>query len=866
MTREDARETKADDAHVGRMLASKSIFANSVGESYMDPRSIFASPIRLGSYQWTTAASQGAQFFQYKVPEIFINQDTFHKTMLQTYVFFKPTVTITLEINATPQHMGLLCLWYDPFTQFATTAGAPAAYHGKPIPKNPSIFTTSMQPHVYIQAADSNKVTLDIPFEHPQTCLTTNSADPITNMGTIQVMIISPLEAPATSSSSVTVQMWLQFKDCELAYPEYPHTALIPTLLETQSGEEFIENSKSNGDIVTPMGEDMTSGSYLKVGDAEGTYGPPRQGKEESWWSKLIKVGGGVAGTAFNALTGNWGGAARTGAGTIADFIGLFMDKPNDPLRSVNNMLYPIPPLGHVSGVAGNVRLDANQVGGYMPVGISTNDPAEQKFSNLMKIPSMFYKFDWSDSQAPGDVLMTIPVTPGVCNYNTVTAPAYYADGTLGTGTYVLKEPTFLSYNAGFFRFWSGTMKYAFKFVTTGLHTGKVACTFIPNNYAGRGTETFAQATCANTEIFDVAGERDFSFTPPWMSALPRKSYYDWSVIPYSAVDDRTILGWITVRVAAQLTTTNAIPGTVHCFVYISAADDFFCESLMRQPYETIAGNYSVAATEPPTLLETQAGEEAEHTIDPGSGRVNDDSSVQPTQMLNVRVGDIRDACRRANLLGIFPIPLYPATKAPETTNITDPTGLYTGSLQFHANPVWTGASSNVPTIYSSVSVNPAQDMMAMALGQYVFYSGGVDFTFLPYTSNTNVHLKAEYYPVYTDDIDILNVIRQDTLSTSSLAAHMTMCGQQRALQVSCPYTSNYQQLAIQSLTEYNNEVYTSGQVKLSVYTSDITGLPLINDIPTLWVQVYKTFGDDGRASWPVAPQAMWSMTAINPL
>jgi len=834
----------------------------------MDPREIFFSPIRLGSYEWTTATAAGTQFFQYLVPEIFIDQATFHKSLLEMYVFFKPTVKLTLEINATPQHMGLLCFWYDPFNQFADTATVPPTYNGKPTPKMPNIFTTSMQPHVYIQAADSNKVDLTIPFEHPQTCLTTNSADPITNMGKINTMIVSPLEAPASSSSSVTVQLWLQFESCELSFPEYPHTAQIPTLLcEAQSGEEFVEGTQ-NGDIVTPMGEDMTSGSYLKIGGAEGSYGPPKQSSSGSWWSRGISVLGGMAGTAFNAITGNWGGAITSGIKTLIDFGGFFMDKPTQVLRAVNNMLYAIPALGHVKGVDGSVRLDACQVGGYLPVGISTNDPMEQKFHNLMRIPSMFYKFDWADTQAPGTVLMTIPVTPGVCNYETIADTAYYADGTPGNGTYIRKDPTFLSQFSSFFRFYSGTMKYGFKFVTTGLHTGKVAVTFIPNNYSNRGTETFSQATCATTEIFDVAGERDFSFTPPWMSALPRKTWYDWSVIPYGDVDDRTILGWVTVRVAARLTTTNAIPGTVHCFVFISAADDFFCESLMRQPFQTVAGNRVLTSSDAPTTLECepQAGEEAEHTIDPGSGRVADDASVQPTFMTNVQVGDVRDACRRANLLGIFPIQLYePISNPGQSTE-----GLYGGSLTFHSNPVWTGAACNTAGIPSLVPVNPDQDMMAAVMSSFVFYSGGINFTFIPYTSNNNIVLQAAYYPLQTDDIDRLPITLQTPFLQTSLASHLTLCGQQRALQVSCPYTSNYQQLAIQSNNTYQDEVYTSGQVTLSVSATDVAGLPRYPNpdtgTPTVYVAVYRTFGDDGRVSWPVAPASTWTCTNITPI
>jgi hypothetical protein len=862
MTYDDSREKASGSTTIGSMKPV-SMFTHAVGEPYMDALAIFKSPIRLASFQWTTGTAEGTQFLRYKLPEAFLLNETFHKLMLQTYTFYKADIKITIQINATPQHMGLLCLWYDPFNQYADTSFTPTTYTGKPGPKTPNVFTVSGQPHAYLQACDSDPIDLPIRYEHPQSCLTTNSIDPITNMGTFGVMVINALECPPTSSSSVTVQMWMSFENVEVGIPIWNHTPAIPAIQQSEDREVV--------DLRTPD-------DYVEVGAMkdEDSYGPPRQAKQTAWWEKGLGFLAGVGGAVWNGFTGNWGGAVRNGVEAVKS---LLMDKPPDPLRAVNNMLFPVPPLAHTQGVAGYVRLDAAPMGGYTNIDFSSSDPIEQKMMTIMKTPMMCYRFNWSESDAPGTQLFRLPVTPSVCNYQQVGGDYRLISGTVAEtpGTYILRNPTYLSKVSSLFRFWKGSIKYHFQFITTSLHTGKVMCTFIPNNYTSPGTQTLPQQTCASSEVFDVAGQKNFDFSPKWASAEPRKSWYDWATVDYSALDDRTIYGWIEMKVVGQLTTTNAIPGTVHCNVFISAGEDFFCESLFHNPFSFPAG-YPVqtdVGTPAPSRAIQQSDEDPEYKSGTDAEPLNNMCSTLPSQMTNQAIGDIRDPCRRANYLGVFSVPMKQLF-----TGVGTGTGLWRGTLNFHNNPVYTDGASNLETAVPMgsglvaplwVSPNPQQNLMAYVSDLFVFYSGGIDFTFIPFSSNSSVHLKAYYYPLLNDDIDRVPRQLLSNGSYGSLASHMTVLNQQRALQVTAPFTSNYNQLALLNDvgTVYDEEVYSSGVVTLEVTASTNEGFVQISEEPgqdpVFFVEVYKTLADDGRFSWLVSPGMEWTLKTPMP-
>lgn len=152
----------------------------------------------------------------------------------------------------------------------------------------------------------------------------------------------------------------------------------------------------------------------------------------------------------------------------------------------------------------------------------------------------------------------------------------------------------------------------------------------------------------------------------------------------------------------------------------------------------------------------------------------------------------------------------------------------------------------------------------------FVFYSGGIDFTFIPYTSgSTGVHLKAYNYPVFIDDIDRLAVIKNGFGLFGSLPAHKTILGQQRALQVTAPFTSNYNQCALLADVgaDYQEEVYNSGVVTLEATCSTNEGFIEIegHTHPYILVEVYKAFGDDARFAWATAPGAEWTFLSASP-
>jgi hypothetical protein len=816
-----------------------------VPEGYIDNKRMLMSEIRYDSFQWSTSQAAGTNFLVKNLPDIFAQVASFHRTALRTYCFYRPTLTLRLQVNATPQHMGLLRLWWDPMSQYALTSSdfsargnlaPPANAIGQISPKDPNIFATSGQPCVELQASNSSPVTLTIPFEHLLDCLTTNSADVVDFMGRLSVQIVSPLDCPSTSSQAVTVQLWGSLQ-CDLHVPIWEHDPIIP------SGFTYLEPQADDG-----------------------------AGTGSNWWSSALSLGKGVAGTIWNATTGNWNGALKTGLGTFNEAAGLFMDKPNDPLRATHNMVHPFPPLAHCQGVGGGVRLDATPEGGYTETNFTTTSPAELSLYHIARQPMMFRTIHWSASQAPGTRIERIPVTPMLGNWSNV--DTYLSSSTncaqAANATSVIGfNHTYLSYVSSLFQYWSGSITFKFKFVTTQFHTGRVLVTYIPNNMPEDTTLSLSELTSANSKTFDVAGDKEFTFTAPYYSPMARKSVYPWAETSDSQIDDRFISGWLEMRVIGSLTTTNAVPETVPVFVYISAGPDFFLEGVKRGPFWTPDGDqiispYIPLSTPGPFSLEAQADDEDE--------LVNNTSTVQPRQLTNSKIRVVQDVGRRL-------VPLHtPAVKMePKNVQFFDPltpdtkyivnSGFF-GYVSYDVNPSVMGAFSLLPpegwnTRYTDF-FSSGQDLPSVLSKLFVFWSGSIEYLFIPQIpTEVPMSMKAVFWPGYTDDVRLGDLSLEANFAKTqgclgSLPVHETVVNQQRAFQVSVPYYSNFNQLLVQSTRTTDPTLFTSGKLIVQFWMgSDANLYSVTEGVATskfFPCEVKRALGDDFRFSYLVAP------------
>lgn len=183
----------------------------------------------------------------------------------------------------------------------------------------------------------------------------------------------------------------------------------------------------------------------------------------------------------------------------------------------------------------------------------------------------------WATTNAPGDQLAVIPVTPTLC---------------YSVGSTLIVTP--LGYLGQMFSRWSGSLKIRLRCSATPYHRGRLLVAYAPNTTSITPVPITTITSTTENCVLDVASGFDKTFTVKWTSPYP-----------YLATDNSTI---VTATWAAL---TNAMNGTLRLMVldplvatvaganlnisiWVSAGEDFDYQCIDSTP-----SVFSVAASDP---------------------------------------------------------------------------------------------------------------------------------------------------------------------------------------------------------------------------------------------------------------------------
>lgn len=288
---EEQRVVVRDDSHISSPIMN--LFKNRqfvMNEKQYGVMEMLKTPQLISTGNWLEADTPGSTLNSFNVPGVLSLVPNFHKSVLEIYAYFKPTLVFRFQINSTKFHQGRLICWYDPFQQYATTMDTTNSS------KFINRYSMTMQPHVQLDCSINNIGELEIPFEHVQSFLTTNSPDPLDLMGVVYISVLNTLASSTGSSPNLTINTLVYCKDIALNVPIYPHAPLIPSLV------------------------------------AQGIFDIFEAEFWENTWS-VIKNG---ADSVYNIITGNYSGAAKSAGATLSSLSEVLsvynLDKPADML------------------------------------------------------------------------------------------------------------------------------------------------------------------------------------------------------------------------------------------------------------------------------------------------------------------------------------------------------------------------------------------------------------------------------------------------------------------------------------------------------------------------------------------------------
>lgn len=494
-----------DDARLGYSLATlpPEMERMMPDEHWMAAKQL-SKPVVIRQFKWTTDQATASQVSTFDFPAVITENDSIHQETLRMYTFFKFNWTLRFQINGTKFHSGQLIVSWDPFSQ---AGDANATYRPFNI-----IYATGL-PNVLLNASSNEPVEITIPFVHPRNFLTTNSGRGFDRLGTVRVNVLNQLRTAEGSSQSLSVTAWLYADSPSVHVPIYRHDLKIPN-----------ENAVRTMDLVSGL---LGEGVGGLINDVGSTFG--------------------------NVMTGNFGGAIKSGGKSltgIANLLGL--DYPSRPVIEQSH-INPLGPMSPGKGVDMSYRLGTDPRGGRVPTPSQTGSKRDEcDLDVIKKVPMLFRQIEWNDARTTGTLLTNFPVTPNICAI----------DNGIGQNTY-------LSWLSNGFCFFRGALTYKFEWVSTQFHTGRLLIAFVPNFF--ETNPTLQQAFSVPNAVIDLQQSSVVNITVPFTSPTNWKKT---DAIVEGGTDDQ-VVGYVYVYVLNQLVRPNNVSDTIEFNIYIHAEDDF---------------------------------------------------------------------------------------------------------------------------------------------------------------------------------------------------------------------------------------------------------------------------------------------------
>lgn len=236
-------------------------------------------------------------------------------------------------------------------------------------------------------------------------------------------------------------------------------------------------------------------------------------------------------------------------------------DRPNVGLSYHPARLMKYPDLANGSNIdyCNRMALDSGGCTSMNPLDISTSEN-EMDLRVLLRKWSYLSTYPMHIGDKTGKVITTGPMSPTPWSQNAIIDPT----GARSSGNSLLE---FLCLP---FAMWRGSLEYRFEFVTTKIHTARVA--FSTHYGSASLTNDMLEAMSQYAEIMDVTGD-NYVFEV----SIPYRAPTDWCYVAHGSehVHDPFDMGQWSLRVVNALIGMESVSDVIDVNVYVRAGEDF---------------------------------------------------------------------------------------------------------------------------------------------------------------------------------------------------------------------------------------------------------------------------------------------------
>nr|QJI53518.1 MAG: hypothetical protein 2 [Picornavirales sp.] len=439
-------------------------------------RNFLARPILLETLTWSTSSVANSLIGGWTNPSVLFAQAN-NRTKIAGFFGYKGTMVVTITVNGTRFMQGLLLLHYFPQKALVSTSRYNVA-------QSNLIFKTQ-QPHIVYDIATDSEVSLAIPWIHIKPYLEIAKGE---ELGDFYVSVYSPLIS-VTGDTTASVNVWAHLEDVDLEFPGVMISQSGRPVRRSRGGKETQGGSSVQDRELTRAGVGPVSGLFGKISGAAGVL------------SAIPSISA-IAGPA------SWLSAILSDAAAAAGWSNPSQSAPIGKMMPARLAFAP-----NVDGVDNSIKMSAsadNQVEA-MP-GFGGNDDDELSISRIVRRPAYFVRFSYDTAVTAGTRIWGKDICP--LNMGQMTTLT-----TVGSKIAQLWLNTPLSYVAGMFAMWRGSVCIKFRLVKTEFHSGRLLVAFSPGSSAP--PTTIAQTTNLYREVYDIADSNEITICVPYVSTKP---------------------------------------------------------------------------------------------------------------------------------------------------------------------------------------------------------------------------------------------------------------------------------------------------------------------------------------------------------
>lgn len=491
-----------------------------------------AKPVLCKSSTLGTADEFGSTnlFGPWAYPNVFMAITPWNEK-LRGFLYFRATLVLTLQVNASPMHCGLYYLAHVPTggsSVIDTTTALWLQNHTY------SVQQRSQLPHAEISLGTQTSTTLRIPYVSAFTGTTVaNSNDNAAN-GHVYLYPISPLAIGAGGDTTVGYSVWAHWEDVELNVPVSPHSGALGRGRHTNQPSVSLSSSK-------PMSADSEQ-SNKGIGPI----------------TSAIKAGRLVADSLCKVpLLSSIAAPASWALEIVGNITGIFgWSKPRNATVQTPVVLDYMYGVNFIDS-SDNSRLLAMSNKNTIEIlpGFSGTDIDELSLDAFLTRPTINGGFSWPSSSPTTTLLNTFVIGPDSCAVNRV------------YGSFTSKSLSPMALMAEYFMYWRGDTRVTYRFVKTNFHSGRLLFCFSPYQSTAivDGSATFTTSVYTWRHVVDVRDIDAISLVFPFTSHSEYR--------PTTGID--AYIGNIQVFVLDELVAPTTVTQSIEVIVEVSAEPGF---------------------------------------------------------------------------------------------------------------------------------------------------------------------------------------------------------------------------------------------------------------------------------------------------